>query len=208
MAGNRRFLDPDDAGEGLRNFFKEWREYRGMTQGQVEAHFKWPASRVSHLENGRARITDQILTALARLYRCTPADLIARAPQERRRGDDGGKHALFECTAALRRAMLATRTLRTALEGVTSQEIVRQFDAQLDDLIEAMACLSTLREPLALAETLVLSLHGELDLPDDPGNGSKADGEGAPTDPDGTSGGGLPPVKNRADSGLSAICEN
>lgn len=84
--GNRRFID--DQGR-LPNFFKEWREAAGFTQAQVEKALGWQASRVSHLENGRALVTEHVLTVLARLYRCKPADLVSGPPMR----DD--KAALF-----------------------------------------------------------------------------------------------------------------
>lgn len=166
MAGNRRFLDPDDTGAGLQNYFSEWRKHRGMTQAQVEAHFNWPASRLSHLENGHARITDQILTALARLYHCSPADLIERPPSSPRRLRAGAGGAMLGCAAALHRVLTTSRTLRASLEPLANPVILHQLDAQIDDLAEALACLEKLRQPLTLAETLVLSLRGELEVPE------------------------------------------
>lgn len=64
------------------NHLKAWREFRNLTQTQVEKKFGWPSSRVSNLENGRAVITVDVLLALARHYNCALSDLLSPPPQD------------------------------------------------------------------------------------------------------------------------------
>lgn len=68
-----------------RTFFKEWWEFRDLTQDQALARldalgvdFSKPS--LSRLENGHQPYSEPILCALADVYQCEPWDLIARDP--------------------------------------------------------------------------------------------------------------------------------
>jgi transcriptional regulator with XRE-family HTH domain len=143
--GNRRFIDP----EPFPQFFKAWRDYRGMTQAEVEAKYGWPASRVSNLESGRATITGHVLMALARAYRCSVADLIGRDPGPKKPfdqivGDDLqsfglGAAPLHDALKALARLAGEAKDLRaevlprlSALEAGVSDVADRITDALQD----------------------------------------------------------------------------
>ena len=78
--GNRRFVDPE--GEPPPIHFRAWREFRGLGQRDVEERFGWAKGRLSHLEAGRATWTPHVLSALARTYACTVADLLSRPPPD------------------------------------------------------------------------------------------------------------------------------
>lgn len=62
------------------NHLRAWRERSGLLQADVEHHFNWGQSRVSTLESGRGKVTDQVLNDLARLYGCRPGDLLEPPP--------------------------------------------------------------------------------------------------------------------------------
>lgn len=68
-----------------RTFFKEWREFRGLTQDEALARlgvlgvdFSKPS--ISRMENGHQPYSEPILCALAEVYQCEPSDLISRDP--------------------------------------------------------------------------------------------------------------------------------
>lgn len=62
------------------NYLRAWREYRGLTQADVEHHLAWGQSRVSTLESGRGKVTDKVLIDLARIFVCRPGDLLEPPP--------------------------------------------------------------------------------------------------------------------------------
>jgi transcriptional regulator with XRE-family HTH domain len=74
----KRFID---AASDRPVLFREWRAYRGMTQGQVEGLLEWRSSRLSKLESGTHAWTGDVLTALARVYACEVEDLFELPPQ-------------------------------------------------------------------------------------------------------------------------------
>lgn len=117
-----------------------WREYRGLTQTQVERYFVWPASRVSNLEQGRAVITEDVLTALARIYSCAPQDLLDPPPKTgtrvaRGRGaigpvEDGeGFSKLAEMLSMIHRLRAEVQQMR--------EEMVPRLDT-LDELLSTV----------------------------------------------------------------------
>jgi len=67
---------------GPPNHLRAWRKAAGLTQAQVEKILSWQPARVSHLERGSARITDQVLRDLASLYGGEPGDLLHSPPPE------------------------------------------------------------------------------------------------------------------------------
>lgn len=63
-----------------RQFIREWRKYRHLTQEQLAERMKINRSYVSHIENGARRYDQIFLEAAAEALGCTPADLIMRDP--------------------------------------------------------------------------------------------------------------------------------
>lgn len=147
--GNRRFIER----EPFPNYFKAWREYRGMTQTEVEALYEWPASRVSNLENGRATITSHVMMALARAYHCSVADLIARDPGPAAGLTSldgalpaGGLAALHDALAALSRVAAEAKAIRS--------DVLPRLQTLETEVSEAAARITeALRDTAALAET-------------------------------------------------------
>jgi len=70
---------------GPPNHLRAWRKAAGLTQAQVEKILSWQPARVSHLERGSARITDEVLRYLASLYGGEPGDLLHGPPPPARR---------------------------------------------------------------------------------------------------------------------------
>lgn len=65
-----------------RIYFKEWRKYRGLTQQQVADALGSSSGYVSDLENQKRRYNQDHLEALAELFGCATADLLAVNPLE------------------------------------------------------------------------------------------------------------------------------
>jgi transcriptional regulator with XRE-family HTH domain len=73
-----------------RAYFREWREFRGLTQAQVcerlafmdEGHGTLPttAASLSRLENGKQPYSQPVLEALAEIYSTAPENLTAVNP--------------------------------------------------------------------------------------------------------------------------------
>lgn len=63
-----------------RQFIREWRKYRGLTQEQLADRMGIARSYVSHVEKGNRRYDQLFLEAAAQALNCEPADLIMRDP--------------------------------------------------------------------------------------------------------------------------------
>ena len=63
-----------------KHFFKEWREFRGMTQDTAIEHLDWSQSKMSRLEAGTTPYSQDDLEAAAEVYQCTVADILTRNP--------------------------------------------------------------------------------------------------------------------------------
>lgn len=70
-----------------RQYFREWRTHRGMTQAQVVGALELmggdlpaTAASLSRLENGKQPYSQPILEALADIYQAEPAALLERNP--------------------------------------------------------------------------------------------------------------------------------
>ncbi len=61
-------------------YFREWRQYRGLTEEQVAERINKSIATVSRLETGKTKYKQQHLEALSEAYNCEPEDLIARNP--------------------------------------------------------------------------------------------------------------------------------
>lgn len=65
-----------------KQFFRDWRKARGLTQEEVADRIGMSNSNLSMLERGRVDYTAKTLEALADAYGCTPADLLSRRPED------------------------------------------------------------------------------------------------------------------------------
>jgi len=65
-----------------RTFFKEWREFRGLTQEQLAGRLETSVASISRIEKGTQPYTQDVLEALADTLMTDPASLIMRNPQE------------------------------------------------------------------------------------------------------------------------------
>ena len=71
---------PKPKRQRTKHFFKEWREYRGLTQEQAIGRLGWSQSKISRLESGVTPYDQDDLEAAASAYRCDPTDLIRVDP--------------------------------------------------------------------------------------------------------------------------------
>ena len=65
-----------------RTFFKEWREYRELTQEQAAEMLGMDRSNLSRLERGLIPYGQSVLEAGATAYKCDPWDLLNRNPYQ------------------------------------------------------------------------------------------------------------------------------
>ncbi len=63
-----------------KTYFREWREYRGLTQEQLAERLESTKGAVSKTENGRNLYNQSSLEAWAYALQCEPSDLISRDP--------------------------------------------------------------------------------------------------------------------------------
>lgn len=187
--GNRRYIDRESSDVPLENFFKAWREHAGMTQAQVEAKFGWPASRVSNLENGRAVVTQHILTTLGRLYGCSAADLLGRAPPPKGVAAQllgAGLVELPGSIAALGDTLATQQRLVREIAEIRAELLPRlaAVERELTELTDKTA--TAIKNAAMLAELVKRCLRhleggdnppgeGSRDAPDDSGPGPAAD---------------------------------
>lgn len=66
-----------------KHFIKEWRLHAKLSQEVAADRMGVERSYVSKVENGKRRYDEIFLEAAAKVYRCTPADLIGRHPQDK-----------------------------------------------------------------------------------------------------------------------------
>lgn len=64
-----------------RNYVREWREFRGMTQEQLAEAAGYSPSSISQLETGKQGYEEKTLVRLAEALVCHPSDLITGPPQ-------------------------------------------------------------------------------------------------------------------------------
>lgn len=65
-----------------KQFIREWREFRDLTQEKLADRMGIARSYVSHVENGKRRYDQIFLESAATALNCTPADLIMRDPSQ------------------------------------------------------------------------------------------------------------------------------
>jgi transcriptional regulator with XRE-family HTH domain len=61
-------------------YVREWRNFRGFSQGKLAGLAGVTHSAISQLENGQIGYTQRMLECIAESLRCEPGDLIRRAP--------------------------------------------------------------------------------------------------------------------------------
>ncbi len=66
--------------QALGQYFVEWRRHASLTQEQVADAIGHTKGYVSELERGIKRYNQDILENLARIFGCSPSDLLSRAP--------------------------------------------------------------------------------------------------------------------------------
>lgn len=71
---------PKPKRERTKHFFKEWREYRELTQEQAIGRLGWSQSKISRLESGLTPYDQDDLEAAAVAYSCDTTDLISVDP--------------------------------------------------------------------------------------------------------------------------------
>ncbi len=71
---------PKPKRERTRHFFKEWREYRGLTQDQAIGRLGWSQSKISRIEAAQTPYNQDDLEAAAEAYRCNTVDLLTVNP--------------------------------------------------------------------------------------------------------------------------------
>lgn len=64
-----------------KNFIREWRKHRAMTQEDLAAEIGVSTATISQLETGNQGFSDRTLYALAGALGCTAGDLLSAAPQ-------------------------------------------------------------------------------------------------------------------------------
>ena len=63
-----------------KHFFREWREYRKLTQERAMERLGWSQPKISRIERGETPYSEDDLYAAAHAYQCTPTDLIEVNP--------------------------------------------------------------------------------------------------------------------------------
>ena len=66
--------------ERPRQFIKQWRKYRGLTQEQLAERIGIARSYLTKIERGTRRYDQPFLEAAAYALRCDPGDIIMRDP--------------------------------------------------------------------------------------------------------------------------------
>jgi len=62
------------------NHLPAWRKRAGFTQAQIEKMLSWPHGRLSHLENGSAHLTQDVLDVLGPIYAKEASNLLEPPP--------------------------------------------------------------------------------------------------------------------------------
>jgi len=70
-----------------RNFIKEWREFRDLTQAQLADRSGLAEPTISQLENSEIGYSHRSLESLADALDCEPGDLLSRPPQHAKTHD-------------------------------------------------------------------------------------------------------------------------
>lgn len=63
-----------------KQFFREWRKFRGLNQQQAADRIEVEQPTISRLESGKIEFNQETLDRLALAYGCDPADLLSINP--------------------------------------------------------------------------------------------------------------------------------
>lgn len=92
-----------------KHYLKEWREAKGVGQQEAATAIALSRTMLSKIENGENPYQQQYVEGLARLYRCSPAELIGTDPHAEPQ----------DARSKLRAALLAYGVDRSQLELAT-----------------------------------------------------------------------------------------
>jgi transcriptional regulator with XRE-family HTH domain len=73
---------PKPKRDRTKHFFKEWREFRGLTQEQAIGRLGWSQSKISRIEAAQTPYNQDDLEAAAEAYDCTTAEIISVDPSK------------------------------------------------------------------------------------------------------------------------------
>lgn len=71
---------PKPKRDRTKHFFKEWRDYRGLTQDQAISRLGWSQSKISRIEAGATPYNQDDLEMAAEAYSCSVTDLLTVNP--------------------------------------------------------------------------------------------------------------------------------
>jgi transcriptional regulator with XRE-family HTH domain len=71
---------PDGMADSGRQYFREWREFRELTQARAAERTPLSQGYLSDLERGVRRFNEEHLAMLSKAYNCEPWELIGRNP--------------------------------------------------------------------------------------------------------------------------------
>lgn len=66
-----------------RHFIKEWRLHSKLSQEEAGERMGYDRTYISKVESGKRRYDELFLEAAAKVYRCTPAELISVHPKDK-----------------------------------------------------------------------------------------------------------------------------
>lgn len=147
------------------NHLRAWREAAGYTQAHVEARYGWKQGKMSSLERGMARITNDLRERLSILYSCHPDDLLEPPPLSRLDTPIESQIDSYEGVTALADTLTILQTLRSEMRMIRRRLDI--LEPQLDAAVNATAKAVRTTTDLALmfergASTLKRTIHQTL----------------------------------------------
>jgi transcriptional regulator with XRE-family HTH domain len=158
-------------------YFREWREYRGMSQTQVQDELGWSKGQLSRLETGAQGWTPTTLGILARVYACEPGDLFKPPPVHRSAFDLAALGPGFAEIGEMHELIGRLKTQITELRGVMSPRLeTLETDLRNVGVISEKA----IRNAAELAELFAryAATPPEKKTPETPSNGTPNDLKG------------------------------
>jgi transcriptional regulator with XRE-family HTH domain len=94
-----------------RTFLREWRNHRDLSLESVAAQIGMTHGNLSRIERGRQPYDEELLDGLAKVYECSPVDLLSRHPS-----DPEGLYAIWDGLRETQRRqfLIIGQTLRDA----------------------------------------------------------------------------------------------
>ena len=71
---------PKPRRQRTKHYFREWREYRGLSRERAVERLGWSLSKMSRIESGKTPYNEDDLAAAAEAYQTTPTALIEVNP--------------------------------------------------------------------------------------------------------------------------------